>query len=259
MTAVLLAGLLVAVAAGVRSTWSPCGLSMLSSITPLGERGRGNRYRTTAWWYVAGAAAGGLTTGALCALGALAVSLGRPDPSLLVALCAALCVVAAASDARVGGFSLPIHRRQVNERWLDAFRPWVYGAGFGWQIGTGVATYIMTAGVYALVCIAVLSGSPLAALGMWFVFGAVRGLAVFLSARVRTQAALRALHLRFEALGPTLRTVTVAVELAAAAVLAAWIWWPAAVVAVALGACTAGYALTRRARRSGPVLRRAAG
>ena len=38
----------------------------------------------------------------------------------------------------LGGFILPVHHRQVNERWLDQFRPWVYGAGFGWQIGDGV-------------------------------------------------------------------------------------------------------------------------
>jgi len=39
-------GLAVAISAAARSTWSPCGLSMLSSLTPLAERGRGHRYRT---------------------------------------------------------------------------------------------------------------------------------------------------------------------------------------------------------------------
>ena len=34
---------LTAVIAAARSTWSPCGLSMLSSITPLAEQGRGHR------------------------------------------------------------------------------------------------------------------------------------------------------------------------------------------------------------------------
>ena len=51
--------------------------------------------------------------------------------------CAA-AILAAASDSRLGGFHLPFHSRQVNERWLDQFRPWVYGAGFGWQIGAGL-------------------------------------------------------------------------------------------------------------------------
>ena len=35
----------------------------------------------------------------------------------------------------VGGFRLPSHTRQVNEAWLDEYRGWVYGGGFGWQIG----------------------------------------------------------------------------------------------------------------------------
>ena len=62
--------------------------------------------------------------------------------------------VAAASDARLGGFHLPFHSRQVNERWLDQFRPWVYGAGFGWQIGAGLVTYIKTAALYLMMVLA---------------------------------------------------------------------------------------------------------
>src|SRR4051812_44691871 len=45
-------GVLVAVAAAVRSTWSPCGQSMLSQLTPVGEASRGYRYRTTAAWFI---------------------------------------------------------------------------------------------------------------------------------------------------------------------------------------------------------------
>ena len=58
----------VAVAAAMRSTWSPCGLSMLSTITPIGERGRNNRYYTTAAWFIVGAVLGGATLGAGAAL-----------------------------------------------------------------------------------------------------------------------------------------------------------------------------------------------
>jgi hypothetical protein len=47
--------LVVAVAAAIRSTWSPCGLSMLSTITPIAERGRNHRYYSTATWFVLGA------------------------------------------------------------------------------------------------------------------------------------------------------------------------------------------------------------
>ena len=52
-TTITLAAFAVAVVAGARSTWSPCGLSMLASITPLAEQGRGHRYRSTAAWFVA--------------------------------------------------------------------------------------------------------------------------------------------------------------------------------------------------------------
>ena len=74
MTAcVLLAATMVTIGAAVRSTWSPCGLSMLASITPLSELGRGHRYRATAAWFVVGATLGGATSGAAVALLALGV------------------------------------------------------------------------------------------------------------------------------------------------------------------------------------------
>src|SRR5688500_5289062 len=134
MTVLAVAALVVAVAAGARGTWSPCGLSMLSTITPLGERGRGNAYGTTARWYVAGAVLGGSTLGVCAAAGATAMDAFGPSGRASTAMAAVAAVVALTSDARLGGFQLPFHRRQVNERWLDEFRPWVYGAGFGFQI-----------------------------------------------------------------------------------------------------------------------------
>ncbi len=169
-----------AVVAAARSTWSPCGVSMLATITPLAERGRGHRYRSTATWFVAGAVAGGATLG-LCLL-ALAAALRAAglSPTLSVSVGCGAAVVAAAADTGIAGFRLPVHHRQVNERWLDGFRPWVYGAGFGWQIGTGVVTYIKTAAVYLLIVLAALTASPLLALGLGVLFGLVRGLAVFL-------------------------------------------------------------------------------
>ncbi|MEN3272457.1 MAG: hypothetical protein V7636_1218, partial [Actinomycetota bacterium] len=145
MMFIVFATVAVAVVSGVRGAWSPCGLSMLSTITPIGECGRGNRYATTARWYITGAATGGVCLGAVAGLLSLVFG-AHGDARLVVVALAAL--LAAASDARIGGFVLPTHRRQVNERWLDQYRPWVFGAGFGWQIGTGLATYITTAAVY---------------------------------------------------------------------------------------------------------------
>ena len=58
------------------------------------------------------------------------------------------------------GSGFPIHRRQVNERWLDQYRSWVYGSGFGWQIGNGLSTYITTAAVYLMVVLGALTAAP---------------------------------------------------------------------------------------------------
>ena len=117
-------GALVALAAAVRSTWSPCGLSMLSTITPLSERAKGHSYRSTAAWFVLGAAVGGRTLGAAMAL----LALGSPAPSTSrpAAIGAAAFGAAAGRPPPPtpgsGGVRLPIHRRQVNERWLDQYR-----------------------------------------------------------------------------------------------------------------------------------------
>src|ERR1700736_2655462 len=152
---------IVGIAAAARSTWSPCGLSMLSTITPVSERAKGNHYRSTAAWFVLGATVGGATLGVtMAALAGGVRSLGlRTPPAGVLALGAAL--LAATSDAGTAGFRLPIHRRQVNERWLDQYRPWVYGAGFGWQIGTGLATYITTAALYLMIVLGVLTADPI--------------------------------------------------------------------------------------------------
>jgi len=60
-------GIAVALGAAVRSTWSPCGQSMLSQITPFTERARNHHFGVTAGWFVAGSVAGGATLGVLAA------------------------------------------------------------------------------------------------------------------------------------------------------------------------------------------------
>jgi hypothetical protein len=219
MTGALAAGaLLVAAAAGARGTWSPCGLSMISAINPLSERSRGNRYWLTAAWFVLGSVLGGVLLGS--ASGLLAILL-RPLAAHRAVACwiaVLACLVALAADRRLAGFQLPLHPRQVNELWLTRYRRWLYAAGFGLQIGIGFATYIMTAATYLVVVLAALTGSPALALATGAVFGLVRGLAVLLSARCRTGAALRQLHLRLNGLEPaSLRAVTMIVALLAGA------------------------------------------
>ena len=164
MTALLVVlASVVAGAAAIRSTWSPCGLSMLSTITPIGERGRNHRYASTAAWFILGATLGGATLGLGAAV--LAAGVGALDlsPEAALGATAVLAAVTIASDLNVGGFRLPSHTRQVNESWLDEFRSWVYGGGFGWQIGVGLATYVTTAAVYLMIAMAALTGDPLVA------------------------------------------------------------------------------------------------
>ncbi len=213
--------LVTGVAAAARSTWSPCGLSMLSTITPFGERGRGHRYAVTACWFVAGAAAGGATLGAFSAGGAAVVAGagGAHHPAVLAGVAAGLAATGAGVDAGLFGDVLPLIRRQVDDGWLARYRPWVYGAGFGWQIGTGLATYLMTAAVLVVALFAALTASPAAALGVATAFGLARGLTVFLTAGSATPAGLRDLHRRLDDAGPAVRWAVIGVQVGAAASL----------------------------------------
>lgn len=226
MTVVLLcAGIVVAVAAAARSTYSPCGLSMLSSITPFGEKARRHRYWVTAGWYLAGAVLGGATLGAVAAgLAAAVAAVGQVGP-WAYATGAALAAAGALVDAGAFGPVLPLIRRQVDDRWLAHYRPWVYGAGFGWQIGVGFATYLMTAGVVVVVGLGVLSGSPLMAWTLGVVFGLARGCTVFLTASATTAARLRSMHGRLETVGPAVRRAVAGVQggVAAGLVVTAWL------------------------------------
>lgn len=241
--------LVVAVAAAVRSTWSPCGLSMLSTITPLAERGRGHRYRSTATWFVAGAVAGGATLGLVGA--ALAALVGVLDGSAAAALgvAAVLAVVTAASDLRLFGLHLPINPRQVNELWLGQFRSWVYGAGFGWQIGAGFTTYIMTGAVYLTVAMAALTGRPLTAFVICVAFGTVRGLAILLGATITSPERLVAFHRRFDALAEPVRIAVIGTQLAVAmlAAAAAWSYGGTVAMAILIAAVVVVSGVTRRA------------
>ena len=245
-TLLVLLGSVVAGAAAIRSTWSPCGLSMLSTITPLGEAGRRHRYGSTAAWFIAGAVLGGATLGAGAALLALAVGALGLSPEGALAIAAALTAVTLASDLSVGGFRLPSHTRQVDESWLDEFRSWVYGGGFGWQIGVGLATYVTTAAVYLMIALAVLTGEPVVAFAIVTGFGLVRGLAVLLGRRLTSPERLMALHRRLEELLPSAQRAIVLVQAAVLAVASGAVWGLAP--ALALGAAGVAVTVARRPR-----------
>lgn len=216
MTAVVAVAIVATVLGAVRSTWSPCGLSMLSSMTPVTERARGHRYWLTASWYLLGALVGGASIGAVLALLASGVGLVGPGDTLILSVLAVVALLTAMSDLRVGP-DLPIHRRQVDEEWFSRYRRWVYASGFGWQIGTGLFTYITTACLYLIVVVAALSADPLFAFAIGVGFGTLRGLAVLIGVPLRDFSTVARLHERLDRWAEPSRVLTGLVQLALAA------------------------------------------
>jgi hypothetical protein len=255
MTLLVVLTVVTAVAAAARSTWSPCGLSMLSTITPMAERSRNRRWGLTVVWFVLGATLGGATTGLLSVAGAAGLQALGLGTGAALGVAAVAAVVTASMDLGIGT-RMPHHRRQVNEAWLDQYRSWVYGAGFGWQIGTGLATYIMTAAVYLTFLMAALSTSPATAMGIAVLFGLTRGLAILLGARLTEPERLRRFHQRFDELGPAVRWAVIVVQMAVAIAAGTAAWGPmgAAGIAVVLAAA----ALATRGGDPAPAARPAA-
>ena len=228
----------VASVAAVRGIWSPCGLSVLSSLNPVSERARGHRFGVTAGWYVVGAAAGGALLGGACALVAVALAASGLPARWAWVLVLAGSAVAVGSDSRLVRHALPDHPRQVDERWLVTYRRWIYAGGYGLQIGAGFATYIMTSAVYLAALLATLSGSATTALWVGVEFGTIRGLAILVVAPAATPDRLRALLARVDALDAASLRVAALTSAGAGAVAAGVLAGPlaASVAAVALGA-----------------------
>lgn len=187
---------------------------MLTSITPLGERGRARRWGATVTAYVAASAASGALLGALLGL--------VPDssPRAALAVLAVACLAAAALDLRPG--LLPTIRRQVNEDWLGTYRGWVCGAGFGFQLGLGVATIVTTAAVYVTLLAAALTGSWVEGVVVGTTFGVLRAAPSLLLGSVRSTESLVALSRRLDSwAAPAARTTSGVMALASVACVAA--------------------------------------
>ncbi len=165
---------------------------MLTSISPLGEQARGQRYGLTVAAHLLGGALGGATTGAV--LGGVGALL---DPPVLLAV--PVLLGAAAADAR----GVRIGRRQVDEDWLGRYRGWVYGGGYGVQLGLGVVTVVTSAATPALLAVLVLLAGPWTGALVGAVFGVTRGLPLLALRRADTPQALRHAAARLErAAGP---------------------------------------------------------
>jgi hypothetical protein len=186
---------------------------MLGSITPLGERGRQARWAVTVGAYLLGSAAAG------AALGALAGLLGRAvledvgtGPRLAVLAAAGL--LGALADSGRTPLRLPTVRRQVDDAWMQRYRGWVYGLGFGLQLGLGVVTIVTSATVYLTFLAAFLTGSPTAGALVGLAFGAARALPVLAVRRVWTTRELGAVEARLRRLEPQARGLALGAQVA---------------------------------------------
>src|SRR2546423_1389742 len=130
---------------------------MLGSITPLGERGRRQVWAITAGSFAVGAIGGGMAVGAAAGLLGRAARLA-PGAWSIWALAALVGAGAFVDWPGLPG-GLPTTRRQVNEAWLGRYRGWVYGLGFGFQLGAGLVTVVSASAVYLAFVAALLSAS----------------------------------------------------------------------------------------------------
>lgn len=171
---------------------------MLASIHPLGERARHNRWGVTVAAYGVASLVGGAAAGAIVGgIGWLATRLWAPPLSARLAV-AAVATAAAVGWDLVAARSLPPFR-QVDEDWLASYRGWVYGAGFGLQLGAGLTTIVTTALVPLVFVVALLGATPAWGAVVGGVFGVARSLPMLSMRRVVSAASLRSFHIRLQA------------------------------------------------------------
>lgn len=192
---------------------------MLSSITPLGERGRNMRWSHTVGWYVLGSVLGGLAIGALSGSIGDAGGLEHVSGTLRLLAAAVVCGAGWAFDAGIFRRPVPSIHRQVNEDWLPAYRGWVYGFGFGVQLGFGLATITRTSAIYSALVAAFLSGSLFVGLAIGGWFGVVRAAPIILTRHVHTGQELARFHQRLQTLDRAARRGATLGSLLAAVVL----------------------------------------
>jgi sulfite exporter TauE/SafE len=178
---------------------------MLSSIHPLGERARHNRWALTVIAFTIGAVVSGSLVGlSLGAIGSIVLSPLRSSGLLVITAGAALI----AGFLDISGVKPPGPSRQVNETWIGAFRGWVYGGGFGLELGLGFLTYVVTWGVYAAYLAALGTASPTLGAVVGGVFGLGRSLSLWLAGYVDRPSRLTGFNRRLATAGPIVRRAT---------------------------------------------------
>jgi hypothetical protein len=182
---------------------------MLASIHPLGERARKRRWGVTVSAYVLGSTVAATLLGG--ALGGLGGMLALPALWTAAAV-VLLCALGLAFDLHLGGLQLPTVHRQVDKDWLDRYRGWVVGVGFGFQLGLGVVTIVDTAAVYLALGLALLASSAGGGAVVGATFGLARALVILGVARVRRPEQLRSALRRMQGWRPASQRAGLAVQ-----------------------------------------------
>lgn len=162
---------------------------MLASMTSLGERSRGRRWWLTYSWFALGATAGGMALAA--GLIAIRYAASPIDVSVSRPIGCALAVAIGVLVLR--GVAPPTHERQVDHRWLNTYRGWVVGLGFGFQLGTGAMTRISSFAYYLLMICAGLGAPIVALIAAGLVYGGIRAASAWPGRYVRTPTDLQRL------------------------------------------------------------------
>jgi hypothetical protein len=105
---------------------------------------------------------------------------------------------------------------------MNRYRDWVYGAGFGLQLGIGAMTIVTSASVYVTWVVELLAG-PAVGAAVGATFGLSRALPLVATARLTTADLLRRAQRRWHDRLPLARRATIAVQAAACVAMLAWV------------------------------------
>jgi hypothetical protein len=184
---------------------------MLGSMTPLGERARDASWVRSVTYLTVGSGLGGAVLGFLLgAAGALIPLSERFAATALVVF----TIASAFLDMHVLPIRVPTIRRQVDDLWLQKYRSWVYGLGFGFQLGAGIVTVVVTWSIYVTFAASLMSGSPYLGALIGLVFGVVRALPILTVARIRESQQLFQLRARLDRTATLSRRLTPLMEAA---------------------------------------------
>jgi cytochrome c biogenesis protein CcdA len=176
--ALAVAGLL----AGLTGTWSPCGFSMVDTLSAGGRPFRRRTARACAAFALGAPLGGAITFGGLAALGSLLQG-GRAA----LGLAAAIALGAAALDA-FGVRIAPQLRRQVPESWRRRLPLPLAGFLYGILLGLGFTTYVLSFALPALAAISVAVADVPLGLVLGVAFGVGRALPIVVLAPLADRA-----------------------------------------------------------------------